>query len=252
MQSLDEAECTTILCRARAQITAKLAALRAATIGRLPSLGSHGHGKLGCAGMHKVGPPVRGGPNKFRHGRPEGPGPVEPPMEMEEHADDLPQAPPSMEMEEHTDDLPQAPPSPPHHDDGEHHGPHHHGEHKHRPCHNGTSKGHDGKHHGHHGHHGKHGMRRFACMMSRALRSFVIPVLIGIAAGMAVSAMGLVIGHVFYMIWARVTGHRAAGYVVVEQEEGVADVEAEDLPVYEEKDGSALPEYEYRDEKTVV
>lgn len=79
--------------------------------------------------------------------------------------------------------------------------PMHHG----RPHH-----GHHGKHHGgpYHGkHHGHHGDRS---IISRIIGQVLFPILIGILAGMFVSALGLFVGHVFMMLVHRIKARRQA------------------------------------------
>jgi len=87
--------------------------------------------------------------------------------------------------------------------------------------------GHGGKSHS--GKHGHHGRKSFWCSVKRVLRHIVLPVFIGIAAGMAASAIGMVIGQLVVMLWARY--RRASGrgaYATVEQ------TEEQGLPKYDD------------------
>jgi len=86
--------------------------------------------------------------------------------------------------------------------------------------------GHGGKPHGPKNHHGK---KSFWCSVKRVLRHIVLPIFIGIAAGMAASAVGMVIGQLVIMLWARY--RRASGrgtYAAVEQ------TEEQGLPKYDD------------------
>jgi len=87
--------------------------------------------------------------------------------------------------------------------------------------------GHGGKPHGPKKNH--HGKKSFWCSVKRVLRHIVLPVFIGIAAGMAASAVGMVIGQLVIMLWARY--RRASGrgtYAAVEQ------TEEQGLPKYDD------------------
>jgi hypothetical protein len=79
------------------------------------------------------------------------------------------------------DGLGMPPPPPP-----PHRGHHHH--HHHRP----------GVHHSHHGH--------YRGMFHRIVGQVLLPIFIGIVAGMTVSLAGLVVGHGFVMLWRRIKG----------------------------------------------
>jgi hypothetical protein len=46
-------------------------------------------------------------------------------------------------------------------------------------------------------------------MFRRIVRQIILPVFVGIAVGMAVSLFGLIVGHIFVVIWRRVTGRRS-------------------------------------------
>lgn len=93
-------------------------------------------------------------------------------------------------------------------------------------------------------HHGRHGMAHKTCrMLRRFLFGIVIPVLIGMAAGMTASLAGMVVGTGLAMLWFKLRGgKRAVG--VKDMEEGEA-FETEGL--MDEKEGrdsvDTLPAY---------
>lgn len=67
---------------------------------------------------------------------------------------------------------------------------------------------HHGPHHGphHHHHHGPH--HHHPSVFHRIIGQVLLPIFVGILAGMTVSLLGLVIGHIFVMLWRRVRGQR--------------------------------------------
>lgn len=167
-----EDTCTTILCRIRAIIFAKMQAARAAALKAMGKLQST---KVGC--MRKLGfkvpephrgPKVHGGPSKFE----------------------------------------------------------------------GKVPAHQGHGHQHEHHHKHHGMGRFWHMVKDSFKHVALPIFIGIAAGMAASAVGLVIGQLAVMLWMRYRRAKQGAYVVVEQTEEAGLPNYEDLPVVEEEDVS--------------
>lgn len=103
---------------------------------------------------------------------------------------------------------------------------------------------------GQHGHRHHHMGAKVLHFISRLAQQVLMPILIGAAVGMAVSALGMVIGQIIAMIWMRLrrrNNNMVAVYHIIED----ADVEAaaeEPLPKYSEKEG--LPAY--TEEKTEV
>jgi hypothetical protein len=90
-----------------------------------------------------------------------------------------------------------------------------------------------GKHHHHHHHHSHHSkLARIAHRFARVFRTIILPVLVGISAGMALGAISMAFIHAIYAIRARCTrGYQRIQIVDVEVvEEGKND----DLPQYEE------------------
>jgi hypothetical protein len=83
-----------------------------------------------------------------------------------------------------------------------HHRPHHKGDHK------GDYKGHKG-HHGHHGHHRHQGVHRFLHKVARILLTIVIPLMLGILAGMLTYTFGMLLGTFIALVWMRVRGRRS-------------------------------------------
>lgn len=79
-------------------------------------------------------------------------------------------------------------------------------------------KGHSPHHHGHHGHHGHPPSPppgAFAHTFSRVFRFVVIPAILGVLAGLAASAVGMIVGQAVIFLWRRYRGttpqaHRAA------------------------------------------
>lgn len=123
------------------------------------------------------------------------------------------------------------PPPPHHHHDGPHHdGPHHGGP---RP--------------GHHGHHG-HGQPG---LFSRIVNQILRPILVGVAAGIALSSVGLLVGHIITRLIRKIRGRskkcRHARKSAEDVESG--DQEAA-VGLLAEKEVEAPPAY--KDDGTVV
>lgn len=75
-------------------------------------------------------------------------------------------------------------------------------------------------------------------MVKDSFKQVALPIFIGIAAGMAASAVGLVIGQLAVMLWMRYRRAKQGAYIVVEQTEEAGLPNYEDLPVIEEEDVS--------------
>ncbi|KAH0563027.1 hypothetical protein GP486_002400 [Trichoglossum hirsutum] len=119
----------------------------------------------------------------------------------------------------------------------------------------GGHSGRPGKHHGHHGHHGSQGYRghhhhhhdghrwgKFLHQLKRVAAHILVPVFIGIAAGMAASALGMAAGLLVLFLWKKLyRGGSRGSYSVVQQSEDyqgdskvVGQLDDKDLPEYEE------------------
>lgn len=123
-------------------------------------------------------------------------------------------------------------PSHPEHPHHRPHGPHHHGHHGHKW--------------GHHGHRHHKLMRALHVVMA-----VLIPIMIGVAFGMAGYLLGMVIGCIIAAIYIRFRGAQSSQYEGVAQDEEAApayvegeketyvesaELDAEALPVYQEKE----------------
>lgn len=84
--------------------------------------------------------------------------------------------------------------------------------------------------------------------MTRIFRHVILPILIGVAAGMAASAVGMLVGQIIVLIWMRYRRNGKGSYEKVEQVEE-ARVSEDGLPKYEELEGT---EIEVVDEKKEV
>ena len=128
------------------------------------------------------------------------------------------------------------PPTPPGTDAAEHpHGPQHLGSHHH---HMGPGSQ---PHHRHH----HHGLHRFLHGVKRVFKHFVLPALVGVAAGMAACAVGMLVGQTAMFLWMKARGKGAYGKVEQAPEyekEGL--VTAAGLPKYEEVETVVFVEVE--------
>jgi len=133
------------------------------------------------------------------------------------------------------------PPPPPPHEPGDHppHGP---------PGKHGKY-GHGGHGpHGHRPHHPHHHsvLHKIMHGIKRVFRHVVLPMLVGIAAGMAACAVGMLIGQVGVFLYMRFRGRNAVQYERVEVDDSVEkeglpryeDVEAGEVTVVDEKENS--------------
>ncbi|MCJ1247572.1 hypothetical protein MMC30_004786 [Trapelia coarctata] len=100
----------------------------------------------------------------------------------------------------------------------------------------GTRPGHKDDGHEHEHHHKHHGFKKFWHMVKDSFKHVALPIFIGIAAGMAASAVGLVIGQLAVMMWMRYKRAKQGAYVAVEQVEEAGLPSYEDVPVVEEED----------------
>jgi len=103
--------------------------------------------------------------------------------------------------------------------------------------------------HPHHGFHGRHHHHRhsFFHAFMRGLHLIVIPTLIGVACGMLVSVVGLVVGHFISFVWIRFVRGGRQGYQSVSLDDNAAVAAAEDEKIVYEVDAAqeeALPVYE--------
>lgn len=100
---------------------------------------------------------------------------------------------------------------------------------------------HRGPHGPHHGHHRGH---RISHVINHVLRNFVMPALLGIAGGLAASALGMMVGQFIVYLWVRFGRGGRRGQVenvrvheveiVDGEKDGLMLVVEEDLPRYEE------------------
>lgn len=116
-------------------------------------------------------------------------------------------------------------------------------------------RGHRGGRQGRHGHHGRrHALHKIMMVMRRVVSGFVIPVLIGVAAGMTASVLGMVVGSCLAWLWIKIIrggrkGNASALLVVAQREVEIdadekkrliineADVtDDEPLPIYVESE----------------
>ncbi|MCJ1225191.1 hypothetical protein MMC12_001840 [Toensbergia leucococca] len=106
--------------------------------------------------------------------------------------------------------------------------------HQHHPAGGPPSPLHDG-----HRHH-RTLAHKIARVAHRIFAHVLLPILVGIGAGMAVSAVGLLVGQVLLFFWMRYTrfGRVNREYTALHGEE--VDVEKEALPAYEELEGVAV------------
>ena len=103
-----------------------------------------------------------------------------------------------------------------------------------------------GRHGWGHGRHGHHGANNAVRMIARFFKHVMLPIFIGVAAGMAVSGIGMLVGQALVLLWVR--ARRNGAYQSVGQSE-VGRESFEELPKYEEAPGyEEVPVYE--DEKT--
>lgn len=115
--------------------------------------------------------------------------------------------------------------------EGLHGKPHHHG----RP-HHMRPMGHD--HHGHHRHHFMHAF-------TRGLAAVLIPTMAGVAVGMTVSLLGLLVGRLIGFLWIKFYRGGRRGYASVALDESTADrADAEKEILKEEEAVDAPPVYE--------
>jgi hypothetical protein len=120
----------------------------------------------------------------------------------------------------------------------------------HKGAHADAKPGHrktGGHHHHHHGHHGMHhhGWRR---AFFRAVRFIIVPALLGVMAGLAASAIGMLVGQLIVFLWLhyrRSTNktRRSAPNTVErgtssEKEALMASESAEELPPYSDEDAA--------------
>jgi hypothetical protein len=115
-------------------------------------------------------------------------------------------------------------------------------------------------HHHHHAgsHHHRHGST--TRKVARIFAQVVLPILVGVAAGMAASALGMLLGRVIAYSWIyyrrvgrkgsnAVIRHSEEGILVDGEKDGLMDQQMEHPPVYEELEGAAV---EAQAEKAVV
>jgi len=98
----------------------------------------------------------------------------------------------------------------------------------------GKHPGHKSHGHEHEHHHKHHGFKKFWHMVKDSFKHVALPIFIGIAAGMAASAVGLVIGQLAVMMWMRYKRAKQGAYVAVDQVEEAGLPSYEDVPVVEE------------------
>ncbi|KAI9797174.1 MAG: hypothetical protein M1825_006249 [Sarcosagium campestre] len=99
---------------------------------------------------------------------------------------------------------------------------------------------------GHDNHHAKPSRSKFMTVIKRIGLQAIVPVFIGIAAGMTASLVGMVVGHLIVLLWRKFfRGNRTGAYTLVDEAEDVTDEKSvveeekgllreEDLPEYEE------------------
>lgn len=77
-------------------------------------------------------------------------------------------------------------------------------------------------------------MRKFVCSLKRAFKHVILPILIGVAAGMAASVVGILVGQVVVFFWMRYRRSSGAVYLPAGQVEDGEKAEEEGLPKYED------------------
>jgi len=111
--------------------------------------------------------------------------------------------------------------------------------HKSRPGHvKGHSAGKSGRPH----HHGHHGLRKLFYRLKRVAAHIIVPVFIGIAAGMAATLLGMGVGFLAIVLWRKFyRGGNRAGYSMVLQSEDYSEDHSKENELLDDK---GLPEYE--------
>ncbi len=114
--------------------------------------------------------------------------------------------------------------------------------------HHGVGGSAPGPHHHAGSHHHRHGST--ARKVARIFAQVVLPILVGVATGMAASALGMLLGRVIVFFWIRYRrgGQRRASAVIQYSDEAIVDGEKDGLmdeqmehpPVYEELEGAAI------------
>jgi len=125
------------------------------------------------------------------------------------------------------------------------------------------SRPHHPHHHGGKEHHRHHKLLKFLRGVGRVTITVLVPVLVGVAAGMATYLLGMIIGCSLAFLWTKIRGRRQGEYIVVvqDEEEGYGDGDSDDEgygggdKVYVEivdLPAEAPPVYEAVSEKEVV
>lgn len=119
-----------------------------------------------------------------------------------------------------------------------------------RPHHGAGGSAPEPHHHHHAGsHHHRHGS--MARKVAWILAQIVLPILVGVAAGMAASALGMLLGRVIVFFWIRyrrggrkgssaVIRHAEEAILVDGEKDGLMDERMEHPPVYEELEGAVV------------
>ena len=92
----------------------------------------------------------------------------------------------------------------------------------------------------HHAHHAKGFMHRVGHIMWSTVKVAFVPILIGIAFGMAASAIGMLVGQVLIFLWMKYRKTEQVIYIPVETDEKLGLPAYEDVPsqeVLDEKEG---------------
>ncbi|KAI9780516.1 MAG: hypothetical protein M1839_006634 [Geoglossum umbratile] len=94
----------------------------------------------------------------------------------------------------------------------------------------------------HHGHHRGHGLRKLLYRLKRVAAHIIVPVFIGIAAGMAATLLGMGVGFLAIVLWRKFyRGGNRAGYSMVLQSEDYSEDHSRENELLDDK---GLPEYE--------
>ncbi|KAH0544611.1 hypothetical protein FGG08_001260 [Glutinoglossum americanum] len=109
----------------------------------------------------------------------------------------------------------------------------------------GHSASHSGKphgHHTHHAHHNDHRLSKFFRQLRRVAAHILVPIFIGVAAGMTASAIGMAAGLLVVLLWKKFyRGGNRGAYSMVQQSEEYNEDNPRENELHDDK---GLPEYE--------
>lgn len=104
-------------------------------------------------------------------------------------------------------------------------------------------RGHRG-HHGHHGHHGhrhhRSAVRHIIHAVKRVFAHVLLPIMVGVMAGMAACAVGMLVGQIAMFVWLKVSGRGGqVKYTMVEDRDQALDAK-DGLPAYEDLEAAEV------------